>query len=58
MNQLMTSQEVAEVLRVHPATVRRWVLEGKIQAMRLPGGEYRIRASELDKLVTPMQVTP
>jgi excisionase family DNA binding protein len=47
---LLTANEVAELLRVHPATVTRWIRLGLIEAMRLPGGTYRIARSELDRL--------
>jgi excisionase family DNA binding protein len=30
--------ELAERLRVHPATVRRWLLSGELRGVRLPGG--------------------
>jgi excisionase family DNA binding protein len=47
---LLTPNEVAELLRVHPATVTRWIRLGLIEAMRLPGGTYRIPRSELERL--------
>lgn len=44
---LLTAEEVADVLRVHPTTVRRWAERGEIEAKRLPNG-WRFPASVLD----------
>jgi len=43
-------EEVAEIFRVHVVTVRRWIAGGQLNAIRLPGGGYRIPQSELDRL--------
>ena len=45
-----TPEEIAEILRVHVVTVRRWIAAGQLGAIRLPGGGYRIPQSELDRL--------
>ena len=44
--------EVAEVLRVHPETVRRWLNSGKLKGYRLGGTSvgWRIPASEIERL--------
>jgi excisionase family DNA binding protein len=47
-----TTEEISEFLRVHVATVRRWIAAGQLGAIRLPGGGYRIPQSELDRLCT------
>ena len=47
-----TPEEIAEILRVHVVTVRRWIAGGQLGAIRLPGGGYRILQSELDRLCT------
>lgn len=49
-----TIQEVAIFLKVHPGTVRRWIAGGRLQAIRLPGGAYRIPKAEVDRLQKPM----
>ncbi len=36
MEELLTVQEVAEILRVDNATVRRWIKSGTIEAVKLP----------------------
>jgi excisionase family DNA binding protein len=48
---LLTANEVAEFLRVHPATVTRWIRLGQIKAIRLPAGTYRIRREEVERLL-------
>ena len=51
-----TPEEIAEILRVHVVTVRRWIAAGQLGAIRLPGGGYRIPQSELDRLCTGASV--
>lgn len=48
---LMTVPEVARYLRVDPTTVRRWVKEGVLEAFKLPGGDYRIKETTLEKML-------
>lgn len=43
---LLTTSEVAERLRVHEGTVRRYIRQGRIKAMRAPGPNSHIRVSE------------
>lgn len=42
---------VAVALGVHPSTVRGWVSTGAIRATRFPNGLYRIRKSDLERLL-------
>ncbi|MBI3968349.1 MAG: helix-turn-helix domain-containing protein [Chloroflexi bacterium] len=52
-DKLLTVQEVAERLRVHEETVRRWLRSGHLEGV-LPGGKrsgYRIRESALQRLL-------
>ena len=44
--------QAAELLRVHPATVRRWIDGGRLPAYQaVKGGAYRIARSEIDALL-------
>lgn len=43
--------EAAEILGVRVETVRRWEREGKITASRTPGGQRRIPASDVARLL-------
>lgn len=48
---LVSTDEVAEALSVHPKTVRRWILSGELPAMKLHR-QWRIRTRDLDQLLT------
>ncbi len=47
MNEVMTLEEVADYLRVHYTTVRRWRREGELPALKV-GRTYRVRTADLD----------
>jgi len=44
---LLTLREAAEVLRLHPRTVREYIRRGEI-AGRIIGGQWRFRRKDLD----------
>ncbi|WP_349318895.1 helix-turn-helix domain-containing protein [Mycolicibacterium canariasense] len=44
----LTVNEVADRYRTTPRTVQRWIREGRLRAMRLPGGRGRYRINESD----------
>ena len=46
MENLLNINQVAFILKVHPLTVRRYIKEGKLKAVRA-GGNVRIKESEL-----------
>jgi excisionase family DNA binding protein len=48
---LMTIEEVAKVCLCGEETVRRWIRAGRLPAVKLPGGFYRIRRDDLVNLV-------
>ena len=54
---LLTVGEVARQLRVDVTTVRRWISNGSLHAIRLPAAGkrhvYRIKRSTLDALLKP-----
>lgn len=49
----LTVRDVAEMLRVHEETVRRWIRRGELTALDLggPRAGYRIRPSDLDDFI-------
>ena len=55
MEELLTVQEVAARLRVNEATVRRWIKNGSLEAIKLPHrGKreiYRVRRSTLSAVL-------
>jgi excisionase family DNA binding protein len=46
-NEWVTLGEAAEILGVHPATVRSWADSGDLQSKRTPGGHRRFRRRDL-----------
>jgi excisionase family DNA binding protein len=40
--QLLTTQEVADLLRVSSRTVQNWIKRDQVPYLELPGGEYRL----------------
>ncbi len=47
---LYTTQEVAEILKVHQRTVFRHIKSGKLKATKILG-HWRIKKEDLDKLI-------
>ncbi|MCG8553049.1 MAG: helix-turn-helix domain-containing protein [Desulfobacterales bacterium] len=47
---MYTVNEAAEVLKLHPKTVRRKIKDGSIEAVRV-GGQYRISQQEMDSIL-------
>lgn len=48
---LLTPSQVADLWSVSLRTVQRYIAEGKLKAIRLPGGQYRIDPAELDAAI-------
>ena len=48
---LLTSGEVARIMKVDPKTVSRWAADGKLVGTRTPGGHRRFRTSEIRRLL-------
>lgn len=49
---LYTVAEVAEIVGVHPQTVRRWLRDGQIEGTLITRqAGYRIRSEEVDRLL-------
>jgi excisionase family DNA binding protein len=55
-DRLLTVREVADLLSVSTETVLRWVRQGKLPAIRLPGGAIRIWESALERWLADRQV--
>lgn len=53
MDELLTTAQAAVELGVCNWTIRSWVSEGKLPARRLPGGQFRIRRSDLEAILIP-----
>lgn len=48
---LLTPGEAAALFRVDPKSVARWAQEGRIGAIKTPGGHRRFRESEVRALL-------
>ena len=49
-DKMLTVEEVADELRVHPETVRQWIRNGELIALDI-SKEYRILRSDLDAFI-------
>lgn len=48
--EILTAQEVAKYLRIHPYTVKRLVRTGKLPGFKV-GGQWRFNKNEINKLL-------
>jgi excisionase family DNA binding protein len=48
--QHVTPKEAAKILGVHVSSLRRWENEGKLRAIRTPGGQRRFILEEVEKM--------
>lgn len=44
---LLKVATVAKMFEVRPYTIRQWIKDGKLKAVRLDGGHYRVYQSEV-----------
>jgi excisionase family DNA binding protein len=54
--ELYTLTEAAEIIRVHPATLRNWIKQGRLKVIDVAPKEskrkaYRVKRDELDRLI-------
>jgi excisionase family DNA binding protein len=47
-----TLAEAAELLKLHPQTLRRWIREGKLPARRF-GRQFRLRLEDIERVAQP-----
>ena len=52
-----TIEEIANMLKVNPESVRRWVRSGKMKAIKLGGKYIRVEATNLDDFINRSKVT-
>jgi len=56
MVKLLTTQEVASMLKVHPGTVSRWLHQGHLRGIKIgPGGLWRVRSDVLQNFILQNQ---
>jgi excisionase family DNA binding protein len=52
-NEWVSLRRAAEILGVHPATVRTWADKGEVASRRTPGGHRRFRLADLERYIRP-----
>lgn len=52
-----TTHEIAELLKISEATIRSWIHEGELRAVRL-GREFRVAAKDLEAFVNAHATRP
>lgn len=48
---LLTIEQVADKLQLHPDTIRRYIRERKLRAVRISATTIRVRQSEVDRFL-------
>lgn len=54
-DELLTYRQTADLLKVDVATVRRWIMAGRLPAYRLGPQTVRVRRGDVHTLLTPVQ---
>jgi excisionase family DNA binding protein len=57
-DELLTIDEVAAELKLHPDTVRRYIREKKLTVIRIAPNSVRIRRSELERFLKEREEGP
>lgn len=56
-DELLTLQQVADELQLHIETIRAWVRDKKLPAIKISSREYRVRRSALEKFLQDRETT-
>ncbi|MFP7697079.1 helix-turn-helix domain-containing protein [Trueperella sp. LYQ143] len=51
----VTVAQVADMVDTTPHTVRVWICSGRLEAIRLPSGTYRIPRSAVEEMMLPVK---
>jgi excisionase family DNA binding protein len=52
MDSDVTTSVAARTLNVHPDTLKRWAIKGKVPFWKTPGGHMRFKQSDIEALHT------
>jgi excisionase family DNA binding protein len=53
---VLTVEQIADYLQVHPETVRRWLRDGQLRGMALGGRSgWRVRRAELERFMQALE---
>ena len=50
--ELIAVEEASKTLKVGRETIRRYIRSGHLRALTLPGGDYRLREKDIQKLLS------
>ncbi len=50
MEKLLTTEEVAKILRIHPTTIRNYIRAGKLKASKV-GKAFRITEKDIEQFL-------
>jgi len=50
--ELVTVEEAAKILKVRRETIRRYIKNDHLKALTLPGGDYRLRERDIQRLLS------
>ena len=53
----LTTFQVADLMSVTPDSVLKWIKSGKLEALRTPGGHYRIAKKDVETLLNKSEKT-
>lgn len=56
-DEYLTPKEAAEIAKVIPSTIRRWVAQGRLTRCQA-GGDLRVRRAELERMMTSPSPRP
>jgi excisionase family DNA binding protein len=55
-HEVLTVEQIADYLQVHPETVRRWLRDGSLKGMNFSGKSgWRVRRSELERFMQAVE---
>lgn len=57
MESLLNVRQIAYMLKVHPLTIRRYIREGRLKAVRV-GGNVRVKESDLQSFHKDLSTAP
>jgi excisionase family DNA binding protein len=47
--------EIANIVGLHPATIRQWIRQGRLESARRSGGRWLVRGDEIARLLESTQ---
>ena len=58
MEKIYTTEQVAELLAVHPDSIRAWLRTGELRGIKLPGGRrWRVLERDLQEFILKLDTS-